>query len=201
MAAPDDGLRVQYYESESDSDDDRHNYDFGTSEPEPMERLPYTRPPTFAGVSFDTLPVYQPDPNAPAPGPWSMISAPEPPPKPRYDYTLVDGVWKETLLPEDQWIPADPRRIKYKHIPPNMHSESVRKFIAESNLPQDWLERDSTRAPYRQPTVGAGGAGTGPAYQAPHSFGAPTASGPGAGAAAGDGAMGFDDGSSGMDLG
>eukprot|EP01139_Manchomonas_bermudensis_P004997 Amastigsp_a174526_299.p1 type:complete len:199 gc:universal Amastigsp_a174526_299:681-85(-) len=174
--AADEGYEHDGNQYHSDSDSDRHNYDdfFADVDPSalpapvPMDRI--RRPPPLAGgfsPEKGAVPVYEPEPGAPPPGPWAHIKAPDPPPKPIYKYTLKDGVWIQELLPEDQWVPADPRLVRFKHVPPNQHSESVRRFIANSEMPDHWLERDPSRSNYR-PQVVVGGSGIGfPAMSLP----------------------------------
>lgn len=168
-------------EPSSDSED-RHNYEDLLGEDEGVEpdaeiakrkivtperltaRRTRRRAPASAEPDSSYGEVYVPEPDAPPPGVWAHIQAPEPPPKPRYERRYipneggVGGRWEEVLLPEDQWIPADPRKIKYKHVPPNQHSEAVRKFIEATaeNVPAHWLERDPTHANYR-PQIVVGG--------------------------------------------
>ncbi|KNC50260.1 uncharacterized protein AMSG_06417 [Thecamonas trahens ATCC 50062] len=84
--------------------------------------------------------VYQPEPNAKPPGPWAEINPPEPPPKPRYVSTYtVEGGWETRLLPESEWIPADPRKSKITAKPPpyGRHAQCVRDFLASADLPGD----------------------------------------------------------------
>ena len=144
--------RVVYTTGYSDeegsySDEDRHDYSLLVAEEEDEgallgtgPRASFSRAPDTSVEDAEALLagsglVYTPDPDAAPPGPWALISPPEPPPKPRYErtYTEEDG-WVTRLLPRDQWIPADPRKVKYATAPPpyGKNAQCVRDFVAST---------------------------------------------------------------------